>query len=144
MSRFVIDASVAIKWLALEPDSGLANALYVGHGLVAPELLAVECANILWKKNRRGEIVSGAYEECLLELEALVVDLIPMRDMVALAGRFARDLDHPAYDCAYLALAADQSLPFVTADVSLIRKLSAARFSEATVLSLAEAAALPA
>jgi predicted nucleic acid-binding protein len=52
--------------------------------------------------------------------------------------------DHPAYDCFFLALAAAEGLPFVTADLSLVRKLRAAGFDEAEVLTLAEAAALAA
>ncbi len=142
MSRLVVDASVAVKWLSQEPETALANAVFVKHSLTAPDFLVVECANILWKKNRRGEFALGGYEEALLELEALVVDLKPMRDFIALAGKFARDLDHPAYDCAYLALAADEGAPLVTADMSLIRKLTAARFNEAQVLTLDEAADL--
>jgi predicted nucleic acid-binding protein len=52
--------------------------------------------------------------------------------------------DHPAYDCFFLALSVAEDLPYVTADLSLVRKLRAAKFDEAEVLTLAEAAALTA
>ena len=34
-------------------------------------------------------------------------------------------LNHPAYDCAYLALAMAQARPFITADKSFVRKIQA-------------------
>jgi predicted nucleic acid-binding protein len=51
--RLVIDARVAVKWVVPEPDSTRAEVL-LDHGLVAPDLLFVECANVLWEKVRRG------------------------------------------------------------------------------------------
>jgi predicted nucleic acid-binding protein len=39
------------------------------------------------------------------------------------ATRIAIDLDHPAYDCFYLALAVDNDCQFVTADERHLRKL---------------------
>ena len=55
MTTWVIDASVAIKWVVDEP--GTEQALLLRrHHLVAPDLLVPECANILWKKIRRGEL----------------------------------------------------------------------------------------
>jgi len=39
-----------------------------------------------------------------------------MRELAASAARLATDLDHPAYDCFYLALAVQQQYPLVTAD----------------------------
>lgn len=144
MSRLVIDASVAIKWFVDEPDTPLASVVYLKHALIAPELLGAECANILWKKHRRGELALDAFEEALLEFETAAIELRGMRELIALAGAIASRLDHPAYDCFYLALAIEEQAPFVTADASLVRKLRAASFGEAEVLSLAEAAALAA
>jgi predicted nucleic acid-binding protein len=55
VSALVIDASVAIKWIIDEEGSPAALALRK-HSLAAPDLLMAECANILWKKSRRGEL----------------------------------------------------------------------------------------
>ncbi len=44
----VIDASVALKWVIEEDDSAAAMALLLGEPLVAPDFLAIECANGLW------------------------------------------------------------------------------------------------
>jgi predicted nucleic acid-binding protein len=39
-----------------------------------------------------------------------------MRQLAASAARLAADLDHPAHDCFYLALAVQEQHPVVTAD----------------------------
>ena len=51
-------------------------------------------------------------------------------------------LDHPAYDCIYIALAEAEGLRFVTADASLVRKVGrqpSGRYA-GRVLGLADAA----
>jgi predicted nucleic acid-binding protein len=39
-----------------------------------------------------------------------------MRQLMPAATRLAQDLDHPVYDCFYLALAVQQQYPLLTAD----------------------------
>ena len=55
--RFVVDASVAVKWLVVEEDTDVAQQLATGElDLHAPRLMASEVANALWSKARAGEI----------------------------------------------------------------------------------------
>ena len=143
MTQLVVDASVAIKWVYAEDGSDLAVAL-LAHDLSAPELLASECANVLWKMATRGELEAEGVMRRAVALQAVRLQLEPMRGLMASAIDMAVRLGHPAYDCFYLALASSARRPFVTADLKLIRKLRAAGFGEAEVLSLAEAAALAA
>lgn len=120
MIDLVIDASVAIKWVIEEQGTQEALSLR-RHRLFAPDLLAAECANVLWKKARRNELTS---QEALLAVRLLQradIELVPMRALLEPATRLAIALDHPAYDCAYLALAESLSCDLVTAD----RRLSA-------------------
>ena len=56
MNTFVIDASIAVKWVVEEHYTPEALALYQRAKLIAPELLVAECANILWKKVQRQEL----------------------------------------------------------------------------------------
>ena len=124
MTRLVVDASVAIKWVVEEAGSKVAVGLLGGPALSAPDLLMPECANILWKKVRRGELTP---EEAALVAELLqraAVELVPTRPLIPAALALAVRLDHPAYDCAYLALAVDRGHPFVTADERLVRVVS--------------------
>ena len=97
--------------------------------LVAPDLLAVECANILWKKVQRREM---SKEEALLAarlLQGAEIELVPSRSLLEAATRIAIELDHPAYDCLYLALAIERDCRFVTADDRLLQKITQQRRS---------------
>lgn len=122
MSAFIIDASVAIKW-GIDEDGTPAALALRHHHLAAPDLLMPECVNILWKKVGRGEL---SRDEAVLASRLLAradIDLMPMRPLMETATRIAVLLDHPAYDCVYLALAEAEDTPFVTADERLLRKV---------------------
>ena len=121
MIRLVIDASVAIKWVIEEV--GTAEALELRqHHLLAPDLLVVECANVLWKKVRRKELTNEQAQLAARLLERADIELLPMRRLLEDALTLSLTLGHPAYDCAYLALAAAQRCDFVTADERLVSK----------------------
>jgi len=120
--RLVIDASVAVKWVVPEPGSDRAELL-LDHGLVAPDLLFAECANILWKKVRRGELTKEEADVAAKTLEQADIILVSTRGYLALATAIAVELDHPAYDGVYLAVAEASNLRLVTADNKLVRKL---------------------
>ncbi|MGB7253711.1 MAG: type II toxin-antitoxin system VapC family toxin, partial [Xanthobacteraceae bacterium] len=95
--------------------------------LIAPELLVGECANILRKKVQRDEL---AKDEALLAarlLQAADLELLPMRSLFEAATRMSIEIDHPAYDCVYLALAAESQCRLVNADERLVRKLAQSR-----------------
>ena len=123
----VIDASIAVKWVVEEEGTPQALALRQRAKLIAPELLVAECANILWKKAARGEL---SKEEALFAaklLQSAEIELLPMRSLFETATSLAIELDHPAYDCIYLALAVENDCPFVTADERFLRKLGEGR-----------------
>jgi predicted nucleic acid-binding protein len=105
------NASVALKWVVEEQGTPEALALRQRAKLIAPELLVAECANILWKKVQRDELLK---EEAFLAarlLQGAEIELLPTRSALE-----AATLDHPPYDCLYLALAITHHCPFVTAD----------------------------
>lgn len=136
MTRWVVDASVAAKWLAPEPGSDAADAL-LEDDLFAPDLLYAEVANILWKKVSRGEMTPQAAE---LAARWLLQVPLRMHDGAGLLLRstvLARQLNHPAYDCFYLALAERLDCRLVTAD----RRLHA-RCSQGDVAALGDRVAL--
>ena len=104
MTDLVIDASVAIKWVIEEHGTREAMSLR-RHRLFAPELLVAECANVLWKKTRRRELTPDEARLAARLLQRADVELAPMRALLEPATELAIAMDHPAYDCAYLALA---------------------------------------
>jgi len=123
VNTLVIDASIAVKWVVEEDGTPEALALRQRARLIAPELLVAECANILWKKVRRNEL---SQEEALLAarlLQGAEIELLPTRSLLEPATRISIEIDHPAYDCIYLALAVEHKCQFVTADEGFLRKL---------------------
>ncbi|WP_237217085.1 type II toxin-antitoxin system VapC family toxin [Falsiroseomonas oryziterrae] len=117
---WVVDASVAAKWVLPEADSEAA-ARVSGARLVAPELLDIECASILWKAARRGEI---GRDEALLRYETLrdaPVERMPNAALLPLAVAHALELAHPVYGCLYIAAAELTGFPLITADARLRR-----------------------
>ena len=123
MNTLVVDASIAVKWVVEEDSTAEALALRQKAKLIAPELLVAECANILWKKVQRKELLK---EEALLAarlLQGAEIELLPTRFLFEAATRMAIDINHPAYDCLYLALAVATDCEFVTADERFLRKL---------------------
>jgi predicted nucleic acid-binding protein len=125
VTDFAIDASVAIKWVVDEPETEQALAL-LSHDLLAPDLLVAECANILWKKVRRTELTEAEASLAARLLTRADVELVPIRPQLEPATWLAILLNHPAYDCVYLALAEARGCLFVTADTSFARKAQAA------------------
>jgi predicted nucleic acid-binding protein len=143
LNLFIVDASVVLKWIV--PENGSADALVVRSKarLSAPELLMMECVNACWKYAQRREISA---EEAILAvgvLERVDIELVSLRHLVGPTLRLSNALAHPAYDCAYLALALQRQCPFVTADEKLIAKVRGSRIENlaASVRSLPEVAA---
>jgi len=127
VNTFVIDASIAVKWVVEEHGTPEALTLRQKAKLIAPELLVAECANILWKKVKREELLK---QEALLAarlLQGAEIELLPTRSLFEAATRMSIEIDHPAYDCLYLALAVEKECPFVTADERFLRKLHQGR-----------------
>ena len=143
MNRFVVDASVALKWVVADTGSIEASTLRWADQLIAPDLLIAECANALWKMARRAEITTEDAVLAARTLEQSDIELYPMRRLLAPATQLATRLDHPAYDCVYLALARNEGCALVTADERLIRKLTISpTLKLPRVLTLGEAAQL--
>jgi len=143
VSRFVIDASVAIKWIVEEAGTVEALAILENAKLSAPDLLIAECANILWKKVRRKELSENEARIGARLLERADIEILPTRHLLGLSTSLAIELDHPAYDCIYLALAMENDWRFVTADERFqrrVRKTQSTQYS-GIVLSIPEAAA---
>lgn len=142
MKRFIIDASVAVKWVV--EDEGTADALAVleTHPLSSPDLLIAECANIFWKKVRLGELDEEEASLAARLIERADIEILPTRHLLERAARLAIALDHPAYDCVYLAVALERDWPFVTADVRFRGKIASSHPEyRGMILSVKEALA---
>ena len=113
----VVDASVVVKWFVNEEGSDSAKLLRDGpHQLFAPQLMALEVGNVLRNKTRRGELRSLEAEAFASNIPALALNWTEDGDLVVDAVRLALALDHPVYDCVYLALAQRLGATVVTSD----------------------------
>jgi predicted nucleic acid-binding protein len=120
----IIDASVAFKWVVEEEGSDAAIALIGLGDLVAPTLIHSEVGNALWKAVQRQEIEGGGeISERLADLSRYVrtVDETPL---LSRALALAIELEHPVYDCVYLALAETLGEELVTADRRFVRSVA--------------------
>ena len=117
----VIDASVAVKWILPEPGSNEAAALRApGAELIAPSLVVAELGSALWKKHLRSEIARRDVVSALRLAVSQFTGMVPAESLAESALEFALNVRHPVYDCFYIALAAREKAPLVTADENMI------------------------
>jgi predicted nucleic acid-binding protein len=91
------------------------------------------------EKVRRSELTPKEAELAARLLQRADVELAPMRALLEPATGLAISLDHPAYDCTYLALAESMSCDLVTADQRLSTKVLPAGY-KSKLLALTEGA----
>jgi len=60
-------------------------------------------------------------------LQGVEIELRPMRSLFETETRISIEINHPAYDCVYLALAGVSKCQFVTADQRFLHKLHQGR-----------------
>jgi len=124
VNRFVVDASVAIKWWVPEVHSADAlRYLDPDVGREAPELLLAEAGNILWKKVNRGELTRAEAERIAADLVRSDVVIYPVGPLLVASLRIALETGRSSYDCTYLALAEAITAAVVTADRKLYNSL---------------------
>jgi predicted nucleic acid-binding protein len=121
LTRVVVDASVAVKWLLPEVHSEAARWLLRRKGVEfwAPDLIWSEIGNVLWKKCRRTEIPADEAGELFEAFRHLPLRTHSSQALGGTAWILARDFDRSFYDSLYLALALHRACPFVTADRKL-------------------------
>jgi predicted nucleic acid-binding protein len=111
----VVDASVAVKWVLEERDSALAEALS-SRVMTAPNLLLVECASALLRRARAGDFPTEAVSAKLRALRLAPIHLEAAERYLDRAVEIAIRLQHPIYDCLYLAMALARQAQVVSAD----------------------------
>ncbi len=126
MKRFVLDASVALRWFLDHPVPVYAERVkhlsLKGSRAVVPALWHLEMGNALVLSERRSIFIGADVDRALIDLEeivAQVVDtdssLVSVRQSMATARTFHLS----AYSAAYLDLARREQLPLATLDDQL-------------------------
>ena len=122
----VIDASVACKWFFEENLSAEARSLAEsGAAFTAPDMILAECANAAWRRVRGNTIPRAQADAFLKALPRWFESLAPSARLHEAAFEMACALDHPVYDCLYLALAEREQTRMVTADRAFADRVAA-------------------
>lgn len=123
--KYVLDASVAVKWVLPEADSAKAIALrddYVKgiHELIAPDVFKVEAAHALTRAERRGLLQHGEAISRTVLLMPSRPHLSPFDSLLPRAMEISSQLRIGVYDCLYVALSEREGCRMVSADQRLI------------------------
>lgn len=126
MKRFVLDASVALRWFLDDPVPAYAKRVQSfflkGARAMVPALWHLEMSNALAVAERRSILTAADVDQALIDLEQIVAQAIET-DSVAVSIRHslgtARAFRLSAYDGVYLDLARGERLPLATLDDQL-------------------------
>ena len=113
----VIDASAAYDLLT---EGRCARRILGAEELISPDLVVAELLNARWKVARSREAVPQL-DDVLEFLDRLRI--LPSLPYGADAARLAERLNHPVYDCLYVAAAQHERAKLLTLDSRLSRKL---------------------
>jgi predicted nucleic acid-binding protein len=128
--RYVVDASVALKWLIDEADHDRARRLLVSvDELHAPDLVHIEVANAAWRRAMRRDIDRRQAEVIVASIMEAPVMIHRASEFTERALDIALELSHPIYDCVYLACAEATAGVVVTADDRLVRAVRRTEFA---------------
>lgn len=126
MKKVVVDASVAIKWFIPEVHSAAAvRFLDPAFTLIAPDLIASEFANAIWKKVRRRELDRDEAREIGFAFAKVPLEICASLPILPAALELAIGVGRSVYDSLYLALAVAEDCRVVTADAKLYASIAA-------------------
>lgn len=129
MTDFVLDNSVAMRWLMESPkktDQHYAENVLKTLGkatALVPNLWHLEATNVLLSAEQRGQLTVAEVERFIAQLENLPIWVDPLTSnqafsrILALAGAYKLS----SYDAAYLELAIREGIPLATLDKNLLK-----------------------
>ncbi len=118
----VLDASAAVRLILGDTNAvTLATPIREAALVLAPELMLSEVANTLWKLQRAEQLADLDPQQLLADARDLVDRVEPDRHLHAEALALACHLNHPVYDCLYLALARREAASLISADRRLLQ-----------------------
>jgi predicted nucleic acid-binding protein len=133
VTTFVVDVSVAAKWLLpasgedLVPEAVSLLRRFTGNEIrfLVPDLFWTELTNVLWKAVRTRRCSPANAQAALTSATQLGVSTVPCTDLLEDALGIALRFDRTAYDSLYVALAVTTGSTMVTADQRLANALAA-------------------
>ena len=126
MSRFVLDASVALTWCFPDENSDFARRIALmfrqGGSAIAPSFWPHEVLNALLVGEKRKRISHELIRTFLADLRTMPIEMrnVPVDEVFDRIQELSRKHALTAYDAAYLHLADESRLPLATLDEDLI------------------------
>jgi len=121
--KYILDASVIIKWYFFENESDLEIANYIHEKvtrdeiiIASPDLMIYEVLNFFIFKLK---IPSGKIADILSELNDIIFIINTDISVQKRAFEISRKIKNPIYDSLYLALSQSLDCPLITADNKL-------------------------
>src|SRR5262249_18606076 len=126
--KYVLDSSVAFKWLVPEADTAKALQLrdeftQAVLELVAPDVLPIETAHGLTRAERQKRITPAQGALLLKDLLKTLPAVVPSLPLLPRAYEISSALRQGVYDCLYVTLAEQENCELITADDKLIKNL---------------------
>ncbi len=126
--KYVLDSSVAFKWVVQENHSSKSLLLREDyrkavHELIAPDFFPFEVGNALTKAERQKIIKPPDGWAAWLTVMADSPVLIPPTHLMPRAYDISSQYRSALFDCFYIALAEQAKCEFVTADDRLLRNV---------------------
>jgi predicted nucleic acid-binding protein len=113
----VVDASVVVKWYFSEAHAELALKL-VGYpgGIVVPETIEMQVANVLWKRIRANEVRKEDAQRVLANLRRLPLRRVSAQALAPAALEIASVTTRTFTESLFFALAIREETRLITAD----------------------------
>lgn len=129
MTPIVLDTGVLVKVFVQEGDSWSATRLLQAategkYRILAPDSMAVEFGNVLWKSVVRTQLREAEARQELADFPFDRIEWLPARVLLEEAYGIAIEHEVAVYDAAFLAAAASLGVDFVTADERLHRRVA--------------------
>jgi predicted nucleic acid-binding protein len=126
--KYVLDSSVAVKWVLLEQFSDKAKRLRADfqthvHELVSPDFFPLEVLHALTRAERQGRISPPQGGILWADVMTTPPRLVPSLPLAPRAYEISSQMRVGVHDCVYVALAETEQCDLITADDKLIKNL---------------------
>jgi predicted nucleic acid-binding protein len=126
--KYVVDSSVAFKWVVPELYSDKAILLRddfrnAVHELLAPDVFPLEIAHALTRAERQLRITPGQALGLWSDVMAAAPKLHASLPLTPRAIEISSQMRVGVYDCLYVALAEQEQCELITADDKLVKNL---------------------
>ncbi len=122
--KYVLDSSVAFKWVVVEAHSDKAQLVRDDyrnqvHELLSPDVFPIEIAHALTRAERQGRITAPQGAVLLADVLSTCPKLFPSLSLLRRAVEISSRLRVGVYDCLYVALTEQEGGELLTADARL-------------------------